>query len=316
MFITSAVTASALQSEVRAPAQQSLGIKLRHSAARKQRHSSKSTFPPCFQPEPLPFYNSFLGYANVTSLAELRAASSETVFRANELMVFNSTYGASGETSPVVDGSIVPQLPAVFLAQGRRAKNVRSIFAGHFTDERFVFINPAIQNVTAFNNQLQIEVLPDVQPAVLDHITNTLYPPISSNERDLGLFFSNETSIGYNDSISRLATLQADFLLTSNAYALLKAFGINNSYAYLFEEGLGLHGEDTPYTLYNYSPSQDAYDIGLFTLPPYRNNRTMRLFSSLGLGISVADPAGKGRCEFSEQALFFLDASQFLRKED
>ena len=239
-------------------------------------------------------------------------------------MVFNSTYGASGETGPVVDGNIVPQLPALFLAQGRRAKNVRSIFAGHFTDERFVFINPAIQNVTAFNNQLQIEVFPDVQTAVLDHITNTLYLPISSNERDLGLFFSNKTSIGYNDTISRLATLQADFILTSNAYALLKAFSINNSYAYLFKEGLDLHGEDTPYTFYNYSPTQDAYDIGLVngtvakafqdwilsfastgnrngkgevTLPSYGNSRTMRLSSSLGLGISVADPAGKERCE-------------------
>ncbi|CAF9919127.1 MAG: hypothetical protein ALECFALPRED_000977 [Alectoria fallacina] len=188
---------------------------------------------PAFNPNPYDWlqeqtYNNFLGYANVSSLAELRAASSETIIRANELLVYNSTFGASGGIGPAVDGNIVPQLPALLLAQSRRAKN----------------------NATALHDRLKTELIPDVQPAVLDYITDTLYPPIFSYQKELGLFFSNQTSIGYNDSISSLATLQADWFLTSNAYALLKAFGVNRTYAYLFDEGLGLHGEDTPYTFY------------------------------------------------------------------
>ena len=84
---------------------------------------------PSFEPSPYEWfqeetYNHFLGYANVSSLAELRAAPSEVVIRANELIIYNSSFGGSGGLGPTVDGNIVPQLPALLLAQGRRAKNV------------------------------------------------------------------------------------------------------------------------------------------------------------------------------------------------
>ena len=292
---------------------------------------------PAFNPNPYDWqqektYQLFLNYAKVSTLAELQAASSETVIRANELLVYNSTFGASNGIGLVVDGNIVPQLAALLLAQGRRAKNVQAVFTGHTTNEGFLFADPSVQNATAFNDRLQTVVFPDVQPDILNYIINTLYPPIFSNKKDLGLFFSNETSIGYNDTISRLATLQADFILTSNAHALLKAFAVNNTYAYLFGEGLGLHGEDTTYTFYNYGPTEDTEGIesvnatvarasqdwilsftstgnpngkGEVTLPPYGNNRTMGLLSNLGLGITVADPAGKERCDFWEKALYF-----------
>ena len=291
---------------------------------------------PAFNPNPYDWqqektYEMFLEYANVSSLAELRAASSETIIRANELLVYNSTYGASGGIGPAVDGNIAPQLPALLLAQGRRAKNVEAVFTGHCSNEGFLFTDPSVQNATAFNNRLQSEVLPDIQPALLDYIINELYPPIFSNKKDLGLFFSNVTSIGYNDTTSRLATLQADLLLTSNVDALLKAFGVNNSYAYLFDEGLGVHGEDTLYTFYNDGPTLDSDGFKVNEtvatgsqdwilsfaatgnpngkskagFPPYGTNRTMRLLSNLGLGVTVADPAGKERCDFWEKALYF-----------
>lgn len=99
---------------------------------------------PAFNPNPYNYqqektYEDFLGYANVTSLAELRAVSSETIIRANELLVYNSTYGASGGIGPAVDGNIAPQLPALLLAQGRRAKNVQAVFTGHCSNEGLPF---------------------------------------------------------------------------------------------------------------------------------------------------------------------------------
>ena len=204
-------------------------------------------------------------------------------------MVYNSTFGASGGTGPVVDSNIVPQLPALLLAQGRYAKNVRGVFAGHNTNEGFIFTDPAIQNPTAFDEQIKDEVLPDAQPSVLDHIKSTLYPPIFSNQKELGLFFSNQTSIGYNDTISSLATLEADFLLTSNAYAAIKAFGVNKTHAYLFDVGLGLHGEDTRYVFYNYVPTQDVFGIGQV------NTTVAKAFQDWILSyVSTGDPNGKG----------------------
>ena len=254
------------------------------------------------------------------------------MIRANKLTVYNSLFGTSGGTGPVVDGNIVPQLPALLLEQGRYAKNVRGVFAGHNTNEGSIFTNPAIQNATAFDEQIKDKVLPDVQPSILDHISSTLYPPIFSYQKELGLFFSNQTSIGHNDTISRLATLEADFLLTSNAYAAIKAFGVNTIHAYLFDVGLGLHGEDTRYVFYSYVPTQNVFGIGQvnatvakvfqdwtpnyvsagdpngkgeINLPVYGDNRTMGLLSDLHLGILVEDPAGATRNDYWQKGLFF-----------
>lgn len=54
-------------------------------------------------------YQQFLGYANVTSLAEVRNLSSAEMINAVELMAFNSPYG-TGNLAPVVDGLIIPEL--------------------------------------------------------------------------------------------------------------------------------------------------------------------------------------------------------------
>lgn len=106
-----------------------------------------------------------------------------------------------------------------------------------------------------------------MQPSILDHINSTLYPPILSNQKELGLFFSNQTSIGYNDTISHLATLEAESLLTYNAYAAIKVFGVNKTHADLFDVGLGLHGET--HGMYSTTMSQRkmCLALGKSTLP-------------------------------------------------
>lgn len=219
-----------------------------------------------------------------------------------------------------MDGDLVPQLPPLLLAQGRYAKNVRAVFPGHNTDEGFIFIDPAAQNTSAFNARVSTTLL-DAQPEILAYIENTLYPPV----------FDNQTGLGYNDTISRLATLTADVLNTCNVYGLLQAFGPNVSYAFLFEEGRGLHAEDTPYTFYNYQPTEDVYGFGLInatvaqtlqdwilnfaatgnpngprtaSIPTYGAGRTMGALSNNAVGSPVVDPAGKERCEFWQKALY------------
>ena len=280
---------------------------------------------PAFSPNPYDSlqeetYRKFLGYANATSLVGLRAASSQTIIKANEAQIYNTTYGGSG-FGPVVDGTIVPQLPTLSLAQGHRAKNVRSVFSGHNTDEGLIFVNPAIQNTSAFNTMLSSLILQDAPDPILNYVENTLYPPV----------FTDAPALGYNDTISRLATLSADLLLTCNVYALMEAFNPNVSHAYLFEEGASLHAEETPYMFYNYGPTPDAYNIGMVNgtvaktlqdwvvtygatgnpngaeearIPVYGEDRKMGVLSNRGTGISQTDTAGQERCKFWNLALY------------
>ena len=280
---------------------------------------------PAFNPNP---YNSFqeeafqgfLQYANATSLADLRALPSEAIIAANSQAIYNTSYGG-GLFGPVVDGTFVPQLPSLSLREGRHATNVKAIFAAHNSDEGLIFTNPSVQNTSAFNVQLS-SFLPDAESQVLDLIKNTLYPPI----------FNNLTGLGYNDTISRLATLEADLLINCNVYAALEAFNANVSHGFLFAEGAGLHGEETPYTFYTYGTAADAYGFGTVNgtvaqelqdwilafaatgnpngrgeakVPVYGEKRELGLLSGKGVGISVMDLAAKERCEFWNKGLYF-----------
>ena len=296
-----------------------------HGGASKAPFQQAFLQSPAFNPNPYPSlqeatYNYFLQTAKATSLSELRAASSESIIAANEAVIWNSTYGAT-RFGPVVDGTFVPQLPVLSLLEGHYSHNVENVFSGHNTDEGLIFTDPSIQNTSVFNTKM-LTIFPDIQPATLSYIENTLYPPV----------FNNSNALGYNDTISRLATLEADLLLTCNVNALMRAFDVNKSYAYLFEEGPSLHAEETPYTFYNYGPTADAYGFGLVNgtvakelqdwvinfsmtsnpngarashIPVYGSGREMGALSNKALGTPVTDPAQQERCNFWQKALYY-----------
>ncbi|KAL8672202.1 MAG: hypothetical protein Q9168_003334 [Polycauliona sp. 1 TL-2023] len=260
---------------------------------------------PAFNPNPYntlqeATFKKFLTYANVTSLAELRALDSEKIIAANSLAIYNSTYGATA-FGPVVDSKL-------------------AIFTGHNTNEGFLFTDPSTQNITAFNAQVA-SYLPDAANQTLDLIENSLYPPT----------FNQPSKLSYNDSISRLSTLSGDFIVNCNMYALLESFNSSSPHGFLFAEGGGLHGEETPYTFNTDGPEADVYGFGkvngtvaealqdwllTFTakgdpngaeepkIPVYGTKRELGLLSNKGLGASTVDPAGKERCEFWNKELY------------
>ena len=266
-------------------------------------------------------FTTLLQHANASSLADLRGASSSSLIAANQAVIYNNTYGSSGPgLGPVVDGTFVPNLPGLLLAQGLYAKNVQRIFTGHNTDEGLIQADPSVQNTSAFNTYLSTVLMPDTPPEILDLIENDLYPPI----------FTNKSHYGYNDTTGRLATLIADRSIVCNSYYLLKAFGVNRTHAYLFDVGPGLHAEETPYTFYADGPTQDTYGYGLVNatvahvlqdwflnfavtgkpngasapyVPVYGANRSLGLLSDKGLGLVVTDPASVERCDFWQKAL-------------
>lgn len=281
---------------------------------------------PAFSPTPYNWlqeksFQKVLTAANVTSLADLRGLTSEQAIAVNTKALFNTPYGSTG-FGPVVDGFFVPELPTLLLAQGRYAKNVRAVMSGHNADEGLIFTDPSVQNTSAFDNYLETMVLPDAQPEIRDYVTNTLYPPI----------FTNQTDLGYNHTISRLATLLGDFLLNCNVQALMSTFDANQSYAYLFDEGPGIHGEEDAYEFDTYGGvAKDSVGLpvngtvaktlqdwvvtfgvrgnpnGPVSVPiqPYGSGRLMGLLSNRGVGTPVKDPAGAERCAFWQKALYY-----------
>lgn len=192
--------------------------------------------------------------------------------------------------------------------------------ASHNSDEGIYFIDPAVQNTSAFNQYLSGYLFETTAPQTLDYIKNTLYPPIANGP----------SPPGYNTTIRRLAQLFGDYLINCNVGNVLDAIG-DNGYGFMFEVGLGTHSEDSGYLFYG-GPAEDGFTGklenatlaavmqtwflnfwgsgnpnapgSLDTIPTYGKNRTLALISDQGLGINVADSATKKRCEFWAEGLY------------
>lgn len=178
--------------------------------------------------------DSFLGYANVTTLEQARALPSESLIRANVLQVGNAPYG-SFIYNPSVDGTFVPDLPDKLLSTGAFHSNIR-VLVGHNSDEGLLFTNPNAVDPATFPTNFKRN-LPSLSNASLEYVTDTLYPAVFNG------------SAPYTDDIARQALASAELGFTCNAYAL--ATYVPVSYAYEFSVFPGLHGFDVPYTFYN-----------------------------------------------------------------
>ena len=73
----------------------------------------------------------------------------------------------------------------------------------------------------------------------------------------------NDSSLGYNNPITRDGALNKDLTFNNIIYALLNAFGADRSYSYLFDGGFSLHEEQLPWTFYNDVPTNNSYGEGL-----------------------------------------------------
>lgn len=278
-------------------------------------------FSPAFNPNPYNqsqelVYERVLKLANATSLTDLRKLTSQQMIAVNEEAIFAAPYGSSG-FGPVVGDVFVPSLPDVLLAKGQHAKNLKSLVVAHNTYEGFLFTNPAIQSPAAFDNYVNSTLLPAIGPQSYEQLLD-LYPAQ----------FNNATGLGYNDSISRLATVIGDFFINCNANALARAFP-NKTHALLFAEGAGLHGADTDYVFFNGAPAENEFNLGKVNstvalqmqdwliqyvvtgspnvpgrpaLPLYEPGQKMALASDTELGKNVSDPAQQARCDFWQQA--------------
>jgi len=254
--------------------------------------------------------NSFLALANVSSIEQARQLPFETLLVANIIQVGGSQYG--GFTyGPAVDGDFVPALPGELLLHGQYDKSLR-IMVGHNADEGLLFTSPFIQNNSAFAAQVVGE-LPTLAayPAVLEYITNELYPPT----------FDGSQAMGYTNQIARAAALVSELIFTCNTFYLDKAYG-NQTHAYFFTVPPALHGNDIAYTYYNGAPilapqialalqeyitsfamtgSPNEAGVPYFNL--YGQNATIQDLNITGIS-EIIDPTANARCNFWQKALY------------
>ncbi|KAI5203414.1 carboxylesterase family protein-like protein [Aureobasidium subglaciale] len=179
-------------------------------------------------------YDNYMSYLNATSLTDARGVSSETALLANFLAIALAPYGSFG-FGPVTDGDIVPALPGQSLANGLYDTTIKSVMTGHSLNEGLGFIDPAIQNNTAFEKQVT-GYFPTLAsyPKTLGYITDALYPPV----------FNGSEAQNYTTQLLRASAFNSELSFTCNCYYLNKAF-VNSSYGYEFAVLPSLHTAST-----------------------------------------------------------------------
>lgn len=183
----------------------------------------------------------FLNLLNVSTVDEARKLSSSALIEANSKQVAASSYGTFAYGN-VPDDAFAPDLPTRMLAQGSYFDDIE-VLVGHNANEGLSLANPAFQDTTGGETETLFEELikehfPAVSSQTVDYITQTLYPPNYDGSR------------GYTDPVRRVAQYIGDAILTNTANAVSQAYG-NNSFAYEYAIGAGLHAADVPYTFYN-----------------------------------------------------------------
>lgn len=209
---------------------------------------------------------------------------------------------------PVVDGSFVPDLASVLLADGHFDHSI-NIMAGHNSDEGLLFTSLNVTNESSYEAFVR-QQFPGIPVAALTTITEALYPANFNG------------SFGYTDQIGRTDITIGDFSIVCNAHYLNTAFG-NDSYAYQFSIPPGLHGEDLSYTFYdggadpgvnttlavlmqhyilNFAVGGSPNAAGLPLFPCYDDAREENLNSTL-LG-PMHDDTASARCAWWQKALY------------
>ena len=235
--------------------------------------------------------NTFLALLNVSTIEEARQLPSAQLIMANLIQVgLDSTYGTF-TYGPVVDGLFVPDVPGKLLLQGSYDKNLK-VMVGHNADEGLDFTSPAIQNDTTLNSFLQ-QYFPDISSTILSYVENVLYPPIFNG------------SYGYTSDFQRAVLITADISFTCNTNYLDRAFN-NMTYAYQFDVGPALHGQDVPYTFFNGPNPSVANDSIAVALQEYITSFIINGVPS-GPGIPMFPIYGTGAIEINLNATTISD---------
>ncbi|KAI3396190.1 hypothetical protein diail_393 [Diaporthe ilicicola] len=244
----------------------------------------------------------------ITDASELASLDSETLKDINFGTVLEAPQGRF-TYGPVPDGTYVPALPQVLLAEGKFHSNV-NVMAAHNSLEAAPFVSSTIASEAELIEALTAS-FPEI--ANITYILDTLYPASEfASEFLRGVQFVGDV----------------DFSCTTRYLALALA---NQTHNYIFAVAPGYHAEDTAYTFFNGDTStlndgvavdpalahalQD-YIVGFaatgvpadnpagtaLEFPVYGNDAAVVRITAEGLVVGTDDMANK-RCAWWQQAM-------------
>jgi carboxylesterase type B len=257
-------------------------------------------------------FDLFMGYADVTNLAQARKLPSEHLIIANARSIGESLPYHSPVYGPTPDENLVLDDPKAHLRRGEFPRTL-DIITAHNSDEGLVLV-PAIHTDDEYRSLVQM-ILTKADSSTIDYIADTLYPSIFDG------------SHGYTNHFQRAAKTAGELIIDCNAVSAGLAFG-RRAQGYYFSTYPGIHAQDITYTFYTPggNPSYSLVDTGpvnttvahilqdyitsfaangypssemdgLTVIPPYVPFGATVQLDSVGVNLT-RDPALNARCDW------------------
>ncbi|KUI53127.1 Lipase 2 [Cytospora mali] len=247
---------------------------------------------------------------SITNVTQLTALDSATLQAVNFDVVLGATQGLF-IYGPAPDGSYVPALPQVLLAEGKFHSDVK-VVAGHNSLEAAPFVPSSISTEADLISALEL-TFPEVSNSTLTYILDALYP-----------------SSDYESEFLRGVQIISDSDFSCSTRYIAQALN-NETYNYIFAYPPGYHAEDLSYTFFNGDTStlddglpveadlayalQD-YIVGFaitgdpsdspagtaLEFPVYGSNASVVEFAYAGL-VSTTDDMAKEPCAWWQEAM-------------
>ncbi|KIV88036.1 hypothetical protein PV10_09210 [Exophiala mesophila] len=289
---------------------------------------------PGFQPNGNPgFQEQLIDYAltnasvltnkTVETVDDLRSLSFDEITLLNSVIVGRSPYGTY-TFGPVVDGSLVPELPGTLIGQGRFATSLKGLLMGTNFNEGVLFDSPFLKNDSDYRGNVQL-FFPKATDEVVDYVATVLYPDDLSGKYN------------YTTQPLRAAITTAEGCFLCNTRYLANALPnivSTRIYKYLFAVPPAIHADDLGYSFYNGNGSltwegfpvkektaltlQDY--IASFTItgspndgsaadfhpvfPAYGDDALVLILNETNLGEIIIDAQANSRCDWWQKGLF------------
>jgi hypothetical protein len=157
---------------------------------------------------------------------------------------------------PVVDGTLIRQLPDLEFASGNVQKGIESIIVTHVSDEATAFVADNLRNNKTFFEASLVSSYGNNK--IKDAIMNKYPAPGQANSK-------------YKDEKARMADAMATGFFTCHVRTIANAFK-DKVWIAQYSRGLGKHGMDLQANFYNASGTPPREDPGFSTFAPAYQN--------------------------------------------